>query len=57
MAMVLQCPWFASDGFSKWCMNGKFPCNCKSCDCADKKYIEITTTASTSDWPNYLKET
>ena len=56
MATVLQCPWFASDGFSKWCMNGKFPCNCESCDCTDKKYIEITTTAGTSAWPNYLKE-
>lgn len=25
MSKILQCPWFASDGFSKWCMNGHFP--------------------------------
>jgi hypothetical protein len=28
-------------------MNGRFPCDCESCDCPDKKYVEITTTAAT----------
>lgn len=48
MAKVLQCPWFASNGFSKWCMNGHFPCNCETCNCEDKKYVEIYTTTSTT---------
>ena len=59
MARVLQCPWLATNGLSRWCMNGRFPCNCESCDCSDKKYVEVyttTNTAGTSDWPNYLKE-
>lgn len=42
MAIVLQCPWFVTDGISKWCMNGRFPCNCDSCDCPDKKYGTMT---------------
>ena len=45
---ILQCPWFASDGLSKWCMNGHFPCNCEACNCEDKKYVEIYTTTSTT---------
>lgn len=59
MATVIQCPYYASDGLSRWCMNGRFPCDCESCDCPDKKYVEITTTnttAGTSNWPNYLKD-
>ena len=56
MATIIQCTHFASDGLSRWCMNGRFPCDCESCDCPDKKYVEITTTAGTSNWPNYLKD-
>ena len=59
MAKVLQCPWFATNGLSRWCMNGRFPCNCESCDCPDKRYVEVYTTTNTADtsyWSNYLKE-
>lgn len=59
MSKVLQCPHLATDGMSRWCMNGRFPCDCESCDCKDKHYVEVTTTnntAGTSEWPNYLKE-
>ena len=59
MGKILQCPWFATNGLSKLCLKGYYQCNCYSCDCPDKRYVEIyssSTTAGTSDWPNYLKE-
>lgn len=49
MATVLQCPHYASDGFSKWCMNGRFPCDCEYCDCKDKKFVEVITTNNLKD--------
>ena len=48
MAQVMQCPHFASDGLSRWCLNGRFPCDCASCNCPDKHFVEITTTTSTT---------
>ena len=64
MSIVMQCPYFATDGLSKFCMNGKFPCDCERCSCSDKQYVEITTTTTTgttttfgtSGQPNYLKK-
>lgn len=57
MSIVMQCPYFATDGLSKFCMNGKFPCDCEKCSCSDKEYVEITTTTTTgtSEQPNYFK--
>ena len=48
MAKQICCPWFASDGFLKWCMNGHFPCNCETCDCHDKQWHEVKTTTTTT---------
>lgn len=45
MAKVIQCPHFGTDGLSKFCMNGRFPCDCESCDCTDKHYVEVTVSA------------
>lgn len=57
MSIVIQCPYLATDGLSKLCMNGRFPCDCERCNCLDKQYVEApTTTSGTSEWPNYLKE-
>lgn len=58
MSIVIQCPYLATDGLSRFCMNGKFPCSCETCSCSDKQYVEITTTTTsgTSAWPNYLKK-
>lgn len=61
MSIVIQCPHLATDGISKLCMNGKFPCSCEKCSCSDKQYVVITTTTNsgtssgTNEWPNYLK--
>lgn len=49
MAKVLQCPHFFSIGsLTRGCMNGRFPCDCESCDCPDKHYVEVTTTTTTT---------
>lgn len=58
MSIIMKCPYLiTTDGISKLCMNGRFPCDCKRCSCLDKQYVEITTTTTfgTSAWPNYLK--
>ena len=57
MSIVIQCPYLiTTDGTSKLCMNGRFPCDCERCSCLDKQYVKVTTTTSgTSEWPNYLK--
>ena len=49
MSKVLQCPYYASDGIHRWCMNGRFPCDCDTCNCPDKRYVEIYTTTNTSE--------
>ena len=54
----MNCPYLiTTDGISKLCMNGRFPCDCERCSCLDKQYVEITTTTTsgTSEYPNYLK--
>lgn len=56
MSLVLQCQHLATSGTLRYCMNGKFPCDCEACDCKDKKYINVITTAGTDAWPNYLKD-
>ena len=58
MSIVMQCKYFATDGLSKFCMNGKFPCDCERCNCSDKQYVEIitTTTTGTSEQSNYFKK-
>ena len=46
---VLQCPHLASfSGLTFYCLNGKFPINCETCDCKDKYYVEVTTTTSSA---------
>lgn len=57
MSIIIQCPYLVTDGLSRLCMNGKFPCDCETCSCSDKQYVKstTTTTSDTSEWPNYLK--
>lgn len=56
MAKILQCPHFISfGGTTRGCSLGHFPVNCESCDCPNKYYVEVFTSACTSEWPNYLK--
>lgn len=46
---VLQCPHLASfSGMTYYCLKGKFPINCETCDCKDKYYVETTTTTSSA---------
>ena len=52
MSKVIQCPHFASDGLSRWCMNGRFPCDCESCDCKDKHYVEVYASTVTNTIAN-----
>lgn len=44
---VLQCPHLASfSGMIYYCLKGKFPIDCETCDCKDKYFVETTTTTS-----------
>lgn len=46
---VLQCPHLASfSGMTYYCLKGKFPINCETCDCKDKYFVETTTTTTSS---------
>lgn len=46
----LQCPHYATiSGLERWCMKGKFPVNCETCDCKDKHYIEVKTSINSTD--------
>ena len=48
MSKTLQCPHYISyGGICHGCMLGYFPANCETCNCPDKKYIEIITTTNT----------
>ena len=46
----LQCPHYgAISGLEKWCMKGKFPIDCETCDCEDKHYIEVKVSTTSAD--------
>ena len=46
----MYCPHFAtSDGITRFCMKGYFPCDCENCICPDKRLVDITTTNNTKD--------
>ena len=50
MSKSMYCPHFAtSDGITRFCMNGRFPCDCETCNCPDKQYYETRTTNNTKD--------
>lgn len=50
MSKVLQCPHYVSfDGITRYCMNGRFPCDCETCNCPDRHYVDVYTTTNTSD--------
>ena len=47
MSKVLHCPHFISyGGLTKGCLLGYFPVCCESCNCPDKKLIEVTASSS-----------
>ena len=48
MSLALQCPHFIStDGLTRYCMIGRFPVDCESCNCQDKRYVEIYSSTTT----------
>ena len=54
---VLHCPHFISiGGFQHGCMLGKFPCDCQSCDCPDKKYVDMNYTSTFANTINTEKD-
>lgn len=54
---VLHCPHFISiSGFQHGCMLGKFPYDCQSCDCPDKKYVDMNYTGTFVDTINTEKD-
>ena len=49
----LQCPHYcAMSGLRCFCMKGKFPVNCETCDCPDKYYVETRVTTNTMEIKN-----
>lgn len=48
MAKILQCPNLICINLSIYCLGGRFPANCESCDCKDKQYVEQTTSNVTN---------
>ena len=49
MAKIITCPYFINDGFSNFCMNGKFPVDCYNCNCKDLQIVEQTDTNNIKD--------
>ena len=46
----LQCPHYGTiSGLEAWCMNGRFPIDCETCDCKDKHYIKVKTSTNATD--------
>ena len=46
---VLQCPHLATfSGMIYYCLKGKFPIDCETCDCKDKYFVETTFTTSSA---------
>ena len=55
MNNMLQCPHFISyGGIMRGCLLGYFPANCETCNCPDKRYIEITTSTASKQNVNKL---
>lgn len=44
MATIIECPHLACISLQTFCLNGRWPMNCKACDCKDKQYVEITSS-------------
>ena len=50
MSKSMYCPHFASsDGITRFCMKGYFPCDCENCICPDKQLVDIMTKNNTKD--------
>lgn len=46
----MYCPHFVTmGGLTRYCMEGKFPCNCDTCNHPDKRYVDVYTTNNTAD--------
>lgn len=49
MAKIIDCPHLAGFGMSSYCLDGRWPMNCTTCDCKDKRLVEITSTNTLDD--------
>lgn len=46
--LQLFCPHqFSIGGTLRGCLNGRFLCDCETCDCKDKKYYDVRVTTGT----------
>lgn len=44
MAKVIQCPHLACISLSRYCLDGRWPVNCETCNSKDKQWVEEIST-------------